>query len=139
MTRLIVTGVLAGLLFAILDGVMHANPLARRLYAVYKPLARDSVNAPLGIAIDLLWGLAMAWIFTLLAPALPGDSGWRKGLSFGLLAWFLRVLMPAAGHAMMLRLPVVSVFYTATAGLAEMLLLGLIYGLALWPARLALR
>jgi hypothetical protein len=40
----ILFSIVSGILFAILDGVINANPLAQRLYAVYKPIARTSIN-----------------------------------------------------------------------------------------------
>jgi hypothetical protein len=123
-----------GLLFGALDGLINANPLARRLYAVYRPIARGSVNALAGILVDLVYGFAMAGLFLMLYRSLPGASGWVKGLSFGLIAWFFRVLMSAASQWMMYRVPVATLTYTLVAGLGEMLLLGVFLGLALRPA-----
>ena len=67
MSRFVIASVVTGVVFAVLDGLIHANPLAQRLYAVYKPLARTSVNAPAGIAIDLAYGFLMAAVFLLLS------------------------------------------------------------------------
>ena len=47
--------------------------------------------------------LLLAGLFLLLHKSLPGASGWMKGLSFGLLAWFFRVLMNAASQWIMFR------------------------------------
>jgi hypothetical protein len=52
----IIVSAVSGILFGILDGVINANPLARRLYAFYKPIARTSINPLAGIAIDLVFG-----------------------------------------------------------------------------------
>jgi hypothetical protein len=123
-----------GLLFGILDGVINANPLAQRLYQAYKPIAKTSVNAVAGIAIDLVYGFVMAGLFLLLYRSLPGGAGWLKGLSFGLIAWFFRVLMSVASQWMMYRIPPAALAYTLLTGLAEMLLIGLLFGLTLRPA-----
>ena len=40
----IIVSVVSGILFGILDGVIHANSLAQRLYEVYKPIARTSMS-----------------------------------------------------------------------------------------------
>ncbi len=130
MTRFLLVGGGAGLLFAVLDGLINANPLAQRLYAVFKPIARSSVNAPAGLVIDLAWGYAMAGIYLLLAGSLPGDP-LVKGLCFGLVAWFFRVAMGAAGQWVAFDIPAAALVYTVVAGLVEMLALGALYGVAL--------
>ena len=40
MTEYIIVSVVSGILFGILDGVINANPLAQRLYEVFKPIAK---------------------------------------------------------------------------------------------------
>ncbi len=125
-------GLAAGMAFAGLDALINANPLAQRLYAPYRPIMRDSVNAGLGVTLDLLFGLSMAILFVALTPALPGN--WlAKGLAFGLMAWFFRVAMSAASQLVMFRIPISAALYTVATGLAEMLLLGLLYAVLLKP------
>ncbi len=134
MYQTLLIGIVSGILFAILDALLNANPLAQRLLAVYKPIARTSINPIAGLAIDLVYGLAMAGIYTLLAPSLPGGTSLLQGLSFGLLAWFFRVVMYAASQWVMFKIPAKTLLYTLAAGLAEMLALGALYGIALPPA-----
>src|SRR5512135_2458617 len=98
MVRYIVVSIASGILFGILDGVINANPLAQRLYEVYKPLARTSMNPVAGIAIDLVYGFVMAGVFLLLYNSLPGETGVVKGVSFAGLVWFFRVVMYAASQ-----------------------------------------
>lgn len=120
-----------GLLFGLMDGLINANPLAQRLYAAYQSIARPSVNAAAGVVIDLSYGFIMAGLFLLLYRGLPGEAGWVKGLSFGLIAWFFRVLMSVLSQWMMYRIPPVTLAYTLLTGLAEMLLIGLFLGFTL--------
>ncbi|UCH62262.1 MAG: hypothetical protein JSU77_10705 [Fidelibacterota bacterium] len=134
MTQYIIISVVSGILFGILDGLMNANPLARRLFEVYKPISRTSVNIPAGIVIDLVYGFAMAGTFLLLYSSLPGQAGWMKGVSFAVMIWFFRVVMYAASQWMTLKVPVGTVLYIVKAGFVEMLILGLLYGLTLEPA-----
>jgi hypothetical protein len=134
MMRYIIVSIGSGLLFGILDGVINANPLAQRLYAVYKPIARTSLNLPAGIAIDLVYGFVMAGVFLLLYKSLPGEIGLAKGMSFALLIWFFRVAMGVASQWMMFNVSVATLLYTLFAGLGEMLILGALYGLTLEPA-----
>jgi len=54
--RILAVGLAAGLMFAVMDGLINANPTAQRLYAFYRPIVRESVNAPLGVLFDLVSG-----------------------------------------------------------------------------------
>jgi hypothetical protein len=130
----IVISIVSGVLFGILDGVIHANPLAQRLYDVYKPIAKTSLNLPAGIVIDLVYGFVMAGVFLLLHKSLPGETGLVKGISFALLMWFFRVVMYVVSQWMMFNVPAETLLYTLLAGLGEMLILGALYGLTLKPA-----
>jgi hypothetical protein len=134
MIRYLVVSALSGILFGILDAVINANPLAQRLFEVYKPIARTSVNPIAGIAIDLVYGFVMTGVFLLLYASLPGATGLVKGLSFAILVWFFRVVMQAAAHWVMFNVPLKTLLYSLVAGLGEMLILGVLYGLALNPA-----
>lgn len=133
MIRYILISVISGILFGILDGVIHANPLAQRLYEIYKPIARTSLNPLAGIVIDLIYGFVMAGVFLLLYKSLPGETGLVKGVSFAFLVWFFRTAMYVASQWVMFNIPVETLLYSLVAGLGEMLILGLLYGLTLKP------
>ncbi len=136
MLRYILVSLGSGLLFGVLDALLNANPLAVKLFAVYKPIARSSVNPLAGMAIDIAYGFIMAGIFLLLYQSLPGGTGILKGLGFGLIAWFFRVVMQAASSWVMFEVPLQTTAYSLVAGLLEMLLIGLLYGLTLKPFEL---
>jgi hypothetical protein len=131
--RIIIVSLLSGILFGVMDSLINVNPLAVRLFAVYKPIARTSINAPAGIVIDLAYGFIMAAIFLLLDRSLPGEAGILKGINFGLLVWFFRVVMYAASQWVMFNVSLATVFYTLIAGLVEMVAIGIFYGLTLRP------
>ncbi len=133
MVRYIVVSIVSGILFGVLDGLINANPLAQRLYEVYKPIAKPSIDPVAGILIDLVYGFVMAGVFLLLYTSLPGQSGLVKGLSFGLLVWFFRVVMHVASQWMMFAVPGATLLYSLLAGLGEMLILGALYGATLKP------
>ncbi len=133
MTTYIIVSIASGLLFGILDGLINANPFARKLLAAYSPIARKSINPIAGILIDLAYGFLLAGIFLVLYGSLPGITGLVKGLSFAVLAWFLRVVMYVASQWMMLNVPGKTLLYTLAAGLGEMAILGILYGLTLAP------
>jgi hypothetical protein len=134
MTVYLLVSVASGIAFGILDAAINANPLAQRLYQVYKPIARTRINPLVGMAIDLGYGFAMGGVFLILYASLPGGTGLLKGVAFGLLVWFFRVAMAAASQGMMFRVPAKTLLYSLVAGLGEMLILGVLYGLTLRPA-----
>ncbi len=134
MIRYIVISIVSGVLFGILDAAINANPLAQRLYEVYRPIARTSVNPIAGIVIDLAYGFIMAGVFLLLYRSLPGGTGLVKGLSFACLVWFFRVVMYAASQWIMFNVPGAALLYCIVTGLGEMLVLGMLYGLTLKPS-----
>jgi hypothetical protein len=133
MVRFVIVGLGSGLVFAVMDVLVNANPLGRSLYEAYKPLARESVNGAAGMVIDLIYGLILAGAFLILYASLPGDLGLLKGLSYALLLWVLRVLMYVVTHWMTLKIPVPTLLYTLVTGLVEMAVLGVLYGLLLKP------
>ena len=131
MMRYVLAGVLSGMLFGVMDGIIHANPFARKLYSYYGPLAKTSINPVAGVIVDLLYGFVMAAVFLLLFKALPGASSLAKGICFGAMVWFFRVVMSVAGDWVMLNVPPAALLYRLASGLAEMLVLGCLYGLTL--------
>jgi hypothetical protein len=133
MVRYVIVSISSGILFGILDGLINANPLAQKFYAVYKPITRTSINIPAGIVIDLAYGFILAAVFLLIYQSLPGQYGIVKGITFALIVWFFRVIMSAASTWMMFNVPLQTILYTLITGLVEMLILGILYGLTLKP------
>jgi len=133
MTGYVIISVISGILFGLLDGVINANPLAKRLFEVYKPIAKTAINPIAGIVIDLVYGFVMAGVFLLLYNSLPGETGLIKGLSLAVLVWFFRVVMYVASQWVMFKIPGRTLLYTLVTGLGEMLILGVLVGLTLKP------
>ena len=134
MVRYLIVSVVSGILFGVMDAIINANPLAQKLFALFKPIARKTINPLPGVVIDLAYGFIMAGVFLLLYNSLPGEPGFVKGVSFGLMVWFFRVVMYNASQWMMFPVSMKTVLYSLTAGLGEMLFLGVLYGLTLKPA-----
>lgn len=126
-------GMVSGILFGILDAAINANPIARRLFSVFQPITRSKINPLAGILIDIVYGFTMAGLFLLLYHSLPGASGILKGISFGAIAWFFRVVMSVASQWLMFRIPIRTLMYSLITGLGEMLIIGILYGVTLRP------
>jgi hypothetical protein len=131
MVRYIIISIVSGILFGVMDGAINANPIAVKLYEVYKPIARTSINFIVGIIIDLAYGFILAAVFMLLYASLPGANEFVKGISFGVGVWFFRVVMGVVSQWMMYRVPLNTLLYTLVTGLGEMLVLGIFYGYTL--------
>jgi hypothetical protein len=133
MLRVVVVGLGAGVAFLVSDAVLNANPLAQRLYAAYGPIARSNINALAGSLIDLAYGIILAALFVILWPSLPGETSLMKGLSFGLMVWFLRVVMRVASDWVTTTVPTETHAYTLVGGLVQILLVTALIALLLPP------
>jgi hypothetical protein len=133
MIRYVIVSVVGGVLFGTMDSLINANSYAQKLFLVYKPIAKTSINLPAGIIVDIIYGFVMAGLFILLYKSLPGDTGLLKGLSFAGIAWFFRVAMSVVSSWMMFNIPADTLVYSLVAGLGEMLVLGILFGLTLKP------
>lgn len=131
MIRYILVSLSSGILFGIMDGIINGNPLAQKFYKAFETIAKKSINVPAGITIDIVYGFVMAGLFLMINKSLPGESGIVRGLAFGIIIWFFRVVMQVASQWMMYNIPVKALLYTLACGLIEMLVLGLFYGLTL--------
>lgn len=129
MVRFIITAILTGVLFGIMDGLINGNPLAIKLMECYTPIAKQSINLPAGMAIDLFYGFVITTIYSIIRPALPTDVTIIKGLTFGLGIWFFRVLMSVVSSWMMFNIPIKTLAYLLLTGLIEMVILGILNGL----------
>ena len=131
MIRYIIVSVAGGLFFGVLDGLINGNPYARKLYEVFQPISKASIDYVTGIAIDLVFGFVMSGIFLILYKSLPGGTGIKKGISFALFAWFFRVVMSVASQWVMFNVPLTVLLYTLCTGFLEMLIIGIFYGLTI--------
>jgi hypothetical protein len=129
MLRFTLAAVTSGLLFGTLDGLINGNSYAVKLMECYKPIAKENINIPIGVVIDLLYGFIISAIFLIILPALPTDIGVVKGLTYGLGMWFFRVVMGTISNWMMFKVPGKTLFYVLIAGLVEMVIIGIINGL----------
>lgn len=131
MLRYIAVSIFGGLILGLLDGLINANPYAQKLFEVYKPIAKSSVNIVLGFGIDILYGFVMAGLFLLLYKSLPGQTALVKGLGFGLIVSFFSVVMHVFSQLVMFKVPADALVYMFLTGLVEMLIISIFFSLTL--------
>jgi hypothetical protein len=129
--RLLVTGLVAAVLFLVLDMAlgMVGGWLGRRLFRL--PSAQPAGiegKIKLGLLFELVNGFLLALIYAVIHTGLPGQ-GWIKGLSYGLIVWALRVVMWAFSTYMMTDLAPATIGITVGTGLIEVLILGVVIAL----------
>jgi hypothetical protein len=81
--------------------------------------------------VDLAYGVILVALFLTLWPGLPGQTSLMKGLSFGVIVWFLRVVMRVAGEWVTTTVPTSTHAYTLAVGLVQLLLVAGIIALLL--------
>jgi hypothetical protein len=131
MINKIIVGFTSGILFAVMDGMIYANPIGQQVYEVFKPIARNEINPLPGSIIDLAYGFILVGIFLVLYQSLPGNNGLLKGISYAAILWFFRVVMYSATQWMMFNVGVDTIIYSLAAGLIEMMILGIFIGLTI--------
>jgi uncharacterized membrane-anchored protein YitT (DUF2179 family) len=129
----IIVSVGSGLLLAILDGLLNANPLARRLYREYEPITRKSIPMVRGILIDIAFGFLLAGLYLMLYRGIPVPPGIARAIAFGFIVWVLRSLMNTLSHWTMYDIQVSAHLYALFAGLLKSLSVSLVYWLILSP------
>jgi hypothetical protein len=126
--RLIVTGLVAAVLFLVLDmGLgMLGGWIGTRFFG-QSSTQPSGIGAKIkfGLVFELVNGFLLALIYAVIHTGLPGD-GWLKGVSYGLIVWALRVVMWAFSTYMMTDLAPVTIGITVGTGLIEVLILGIV-------------
>jgi hypothetical protein len=140
--RLIVAGIAASVLFLVLDAALGTAGgfIGAQVFGL--PIEQRpgfEAKVKFGLIFELINGFILAVIYAVIHPSLPGQ-GWKKGISYGLLVWGLRVVMGAFSTYMMTDVPPASIAITVVTGLIEVLILGIvtaaIYGAGEQSARL---
>ena len=126
LTRLLVAGIAASILFLVLDAVlgMVGGLVGARVFGL-SPQGPSQIQSKMvyGFVFEFINGFMLAVIYAVIHLSLPGQ-GWAKGISFGFLVWGLRVVMWAFSTYMMFDVPAVSIAITTLTGLIEVLVLG---------------
>jgi hypothetical protein len=123
--RLLAAGMAASVLFLVLDMVLGTvgGFIGAEVFGlpVEQPPGFE-VKMKFGLIFELINGFMLAVIYAVIHPILP-SQGWKKGISYGLLVWGLRVVMGAFSTYMMTDMPPILIAITVVTGLIEVLIL----------------
>ena len=121
--RLIVAGIVASILFLVLDAIFGVlGGWIGELISGIPPEQPDDAKLATGLVFELINGFMLVIIYAVIYPALPGEGG-RRGISYGLIVWGLRVVMWAFSTYMLTDMPPVLISITVITGLVEMLII----------------
>jgi hypothetical protein len=126
--RLVVAGIVASVLFLVLDAALGTAGGFIGAEAFDLPFEQPpgiEAKMKFGLIFELINGFMLAVIYAVIYPSLPG-RGWKKGISYGLLVWGLRVVMGAFSTYMMTDMPPILIAITVVTGLIEVMVLGIV-------------
>lgn len=123
----------SGFILAFFDIVIYANPLGRKIYAPYKPIARDKVSPILLILTNIAFGFTLAGFYLIIYRVLPGPTGLFRALVFGFYVWLIRSLMSSMSQWTAFKIPANVHLYTILAGLIQISTLSIFYLITLDP------
>jgi hypothetical protein len=123
--RIVVAGIAASVLFLVLDMALGTagGLIGAQVFGlpVEQPPGFEA-KIKFGVIFELINGFMLAVIYAVIHPSLPGQ-GWKKGVSYGLLVWGLRVVMGAFSTYMMTDMPPILIAITGVTGLIEVMIL----------------
>lgn len=126
--RLLVAGIVASVLFLVLDAIfgMIGGLIGAQVFGLpFDQPPGIEAKMTFGLIFELINGFMLALIYAIIHSGLPGQ-GWKKGISYGLIVWGLRVVMWAFSTYMMTDMPPVLIAITVVTGLIEVLILGVV-------------
>jgi len=126
--RLIVAGIVASVLFLVLDAALGTAGgfIGAQVFGLpFEQPPGFEAKVQFGLIFELINGFMLAVIYAVIHPSLPGQ-GWKKGVSYGFLVWGLRVVMWAFSTYMMTDTHPISIAITAVTGLIEVMILGIV-------------
>lgn len=129
--RLLVAGIVASVLFLVLDMILGAAGgfIGAQLFGLpFEQPPGIEAKIKFGLIFELINGFMLALIYAVIQPALP-SQGWKKGISYGLIVWGLRVVMWAFSTYMMTDMSSILIAITVVTGLIEVLILGVVIAL----------
>lgn len=129
--RIIIGGIFIGLLLLVLgviSGFFSVSVFKLPMFVSDSTLWRREFNPALSIFLDIIYGIVLAGLFNLLYLSIPGE-GVLKGISFGLIIWFFKVVMAMGSIRIMFNVSDQILIYWTFSGLLELVIIGSILGI----------
>jgi len=106
--KTVVYGMMIGVLFIILDMLIAIS--TSPIFAPYSslPIWKTPPNILAGTVFDLINGFILVTVYTTIYKGIPG-SGWKKGLSYGVIVGLFRVVMMTFSTIVMYNIPLILV------------------------------
>jgi hypothetical protein len=121
--RVVAAGIVAAVLFLVLDAAfgVAGGLIAQAVFGL--PAGQpDGAKMTAGLLFELINGFMLVAIYVVINGSLPG-KGWKKGISYGLIVWGLRVVMWAFSTYMMTDMSPILIGISVVTGLVEVLIL----------------
>ncbi|MFH1784658.1 MAG: hypothetical protein ABH868_07220 [bacterium] len=129
--RIIVGGIFIGLLLlfsGVMSGFLSVSVFKLPIFVCDSTLWHQQFNPALSVFLDIIYGIILAGLFNLLYMSIPGE-GLMKGISFGLIVWFFKVVMAMGSIRVMFDVSNKILMYWTFAGLVEMMIIGSVLGI----------
>ena len=121
--RFFVAGIVVSILFLVLDGAFGVvgGVIGEQVFGLSAGQP-DEAKMTIGLLFELVNGFMLVAIYAVICHGLPGQ-GWKRGISYGLIVWGLRVVMWAFSTFMMTDMSPILIGITVVTGLVEVLIL----------------
>ena len=114
---------MASVLFLVLDAVLGVvGGLVGESVFGLSAGQPDESKMMISPIFELINGFMLATVYAIICGSLPGE-GWRKGISYGLIVWGMRVVMWAFSTYMMTDMSPIMIAIIVATGLVEVLIL----------------
>lgn len=121
--RFVIAGIVASVLFLVLDAVfgVAGGVIGESVFGLSAGQPDES-KMMISPVFELINGFMLVAVYAVIYGSLPGE-GWKKGVSYGLIVWGLRVVMWAFSTYIMTDMSPVLIAITVVTGLVEVLIL----------------
>jgi hypothetical protein len=129
--RVIIGGIFIGLLMVtsgMISGFFSVAVFKLPMFVSDSTLWRKEFNPALSILLDISYGIILAGLFNLIYMSMPG-KGVVRGIAFGLIIWFFKVVMAMGSIRVMFNVSDKILVYWTCTGLLEFLMVGMVLGI----------
>ena len=123
--KILIVGIITGIIFIILDMLVAIATMPVLSSFADLPIWKTPPDIMAGIVFDLINGLILVGVYSVLYNAIPGE-GIKKGLNYGIIVGLFRVVMMSFSVIVMYNVPLILVFTNLITGFVEVVILCMI-------------